>query len=113
MKQENALEAVNVSCIFRINQGLLKGSKPLVAVNGVSLQIPKGKVVGLVGESGCGKSTLANILLGLQRPTSGDVLYSGKTAAGFSNRHIARRIQPIFQDPYSSLNVTKTVKSII
>ena len=76
MKQENALEAVNVSCIFRINQGLLKGSKPLVAVNGVSLQIPKGKVVGLVGESGCGKSTLANILLVLQPPTSGDVMYS-------------------------------------
>ena len=113
MKQENALEAISVSCVFKINQGLFKGSKPLVAVNGVSLKIPKGKVVGLVGESGCGKSTLANILLGLQSPTSGEVLYSGKAASSFSNRHIARRIQPIFQDPYSSLNATKTVKSII
>ena len=108
-----ALEVVDVSCVFRINQGFFKGAKSLRAVNGVSLSIPKGQVVGLVGESGCGKSTLANILLGLQKPTSGDVLYSGQNAGNFSHRHIARRIQPIFQDPYSSLNATKTVHSII
>lgn len=113
MTEAPALETVDVSCVFQVSQGLLRGSKPLRAVNGVSLKIPRGQVVGLVGESGCGKSTMANILLGLQRPSSGDVLYSGDSAAGFSRRQIARRIQPIFQDPYSSLNPTKTIESIV
>ncbi len=113
MTEAAALETVDVTCVFQVSQGLLRGSKPLRAVNGVSLKIPRGQVVGLVGESGCGKSTMANILLGLQRPSSGDVLYSGSSAAGFSRREIARRIQPIFQDPYSSLNPTKTIESIV
>ena len=108
-----ALETVDVTCVFHVSQGFLRGSKPLRAVNGVSLKIPRGQVVGLVGESGCGKSTMANILLGLQKPSSGDVRYSGDSAAGFSRREIARRIQPIFQDPYSSLNPTKTIESIV
>ncbi len=108
-----ALETVDVTCVFQVGQGFLRGAKPLRAVNGVSLKIPKGQVVGLVGESGCGKSTMANILLGLQKPSSGDVLYSGSSAADFSRRQIARRIQPIFQDPYSSLNPTKTIESIV
>ncbi len=110
---EAALETVDVSCVFNVSQGFMKGTKPLHAVNGVSLKIPKGQVVGLVGESGCGKSTLASILLGLQMPTSGDVRYDGQSAASFSRRDIARRIQPIFQDPYSSLNPTKTIHSIV
>ena len=113
MTEAAALETVDVTCVFQVSQGLLRGSRPLSAVNGVSLRIPRGQVVGLVGESGCGKSTMANILLGLQRPSSGDVLYSGNSAAGFSRREIARRIQPIFQDPYSSLNPTKSIESIV
>ncbi len=108
-----ALETVDVSCVFHLRQGFLRGTKPLRAVNGVSLKIPKGQVVGLVGESGCGKSTLANVLLGLQQPTAGEVRYDGQSATGFSRRGIARRIQPIFQDPYSSLNPTKTIESIV
>lgn len=108
-----ALETRDVSCVFNVNQGFMRGTRPLRAVNGVSLAVPKGQVVGLVGESGCGKSTLANILLGLQKPTSGDVLYDGQSAASFTRKDIARRIQPIFQDPYSSLNPTKTIHSIV
>jgi len=110
---EAALETVDVTCTFQVSQGFMKGTKPLKAVNGVSLKIPKGQVVGLVGESGCGKSTMANILLGLQKPTEGDVLYSGQSAASFERKDIARRIQPIFQDPYSSLNPTKSIHSIV
>ncbi|MEM6624169.1 MAG: ABC transporter ATP-binding protein [Pseudomonadota bacterium] len=113
MREPAALETVDVTCTFQVSQGFMKGKKPLRAVNGVSLKIPKGQVVGLVGESGCGKSTLANILLGLQKPTAGDVLYNGQNSATFNRRDVARRIQPIFQDPYSSLNPTKTIKSII
>jgi len=113
MTEAPALETVEVTCVFQVSQGFLRGSKPLRAVNGVSLKIPRGQVVGLVGESGCGKSTMANILLGLQRPSSGDVRYAGDSAAAFSRREIARRIQPIFQDPYSSLNPTRTIESIV
>ena len=69
-----AHETDDVTCVFQVSQGFMKGSMPLRAVNGVSLKIPKGQVVGLVGESGCGKSTLANILLGLQPPSSGEVV---------------------------------------
>ncbi|MEM6742944.1 MAG: ABC transporter ATP-binding protein [Pseudomonadota bacterium] len=108
-----ALETRDVSCVFQVSQGFMKGRKPLRAVNGVSLKVPKGQVVGLVGESGCGKSTLASILLGLQAPTDGDVRYSGESALGFSRKQVARRIQPIFQDPYSSLNPTKSIRSIV
>lgn len=113
MTQAAALETVDVSCVFQVSQGFMKGTQPLHAVNGVSLRIPKGQVVGLVGESGCGKSTMANILLGLQKPTTGDVLYSGQSASSFERKDIARRIQPIFQDPYSSLNPTKSIHSIV
>ena len=108
-----ALETADVTCTFQVGQGFMKGTKPLRAVGGVSLKIPKGQVVGLVGESGCGKSTLANILLGLQKPTTGAVLYNGENSATFTRKDIARRIQPIFQDPYSSLNPTKSIHSII
>ncbi len=108
-----ALETEDVTCVFHVSQGFMKGTKPLRAINGVSLQVPKGQTVGLVGESGCGKSTLAAVLLGLQAPTTGDVRYSGTSAAGFSRKDVARRIQPIFQDPYSSLNPTKTIRSIV
>lgn len=108
-----ALETVDVSCVFRISQGFLRASKPLRAVNGVSLRVSRGQVLGLVGESGCGKTTLSRLLLGLESATSGEVRYDGKSASGFSRRDVARRIQPIFQDPYSSLNASKTIQSIV
>ena len=52
----------------------------------------------------------APLLLGLENPTSGDVRYHGRSAASFSRRDVARRIQPIFQDPYSSMNASKTIQ---
>ena len=107
------LETKDLECSFRISTGMFSARKTLVAVNGVSVQLLKGQVLGLVGESGCGKSTLAKMLLGLQKPTKGDILFDGQPLEKFSQFERAARVQPIFQDPYSSLNPRKTIFEII
>ncbi len=107
------LELVDVQRTFQVSRGLWKGKKNLYAVNGVSLGVNKGDVLGLVGESGCGKTTLARMLLGLLPPTRGQILIDGRAIAGEDRRTLSRKIQPIFQDPYSSLNPRKRVGSII
>ncbi len=107
------LQARDVSCVFQVRQGMFSPKRALAAVNGVSLQVAKGEVLGLVGESGCGKSTLARIFLGLQRPTAGEILIDGQALGGLDRKAVARRVQPIFQDPYSSLNPRKSIASII
>ena len=86
------------------------------AVDGVSIKIPKGGVVGLVGESGCGKSTLGRMIAGILPPTAGDVVYKGKVISGMSQDEAARaalQIQMIFQDPFASLNPRMRVLDII
>ena len=83
------------------------------AVDGVSLSVPVGGVMGIVGESGCGKSTLARMMLGLLAPTSGEVLVEGQRLGGMDRRARARLIQPVFQDPYSSLNPRQRVRDIV
>ena len=107
------LELRNVTKTYRVKQGIFGKAKPLTAVNDVSLSLPRGEVLGLVGESGCGKSTLAKILLGLETPTSGQVLIDGKEILAQDRLSLARRIQPIFQDPYSSLNPRKSIFDIV
>ena len=107
------LEARDLHCTFQVRQGMFQPKRPLRAVNGVSLSIEKGGVLGLVGESGCGKSTVARMLLGLQEPTSGTLAIDGQPLHEIGRRELAKRVQPIFQDPYSSLNPRKTIGSII
>jgi peptide/nickel transport system ATP-binding protein len=99
--------------VFQVSQGMLRAKRPLRAVNGVSLSIRAGEVVALVGESGCGKSTLARLLLGLLPPSSGDILIDGRAISGLPQQEVARLVQPVFQDPYSSLNPRKSIGSII
>lgn len=77
------------------------------------MNVDAGDTVGVVGESGCGKSTLAQILLGLLVPTEGKVRLNGRSLNNFLRSEIASTIQPVFQDPYSSLNPRKTIKAII
>jgi peptide/nickel transport system ATP-binding protein len=110
---EVILEARNVYKTFQISAGAFRPKRPLHAVNGVSLKIHRGEVLGLVGESGCGKTTLAKMLLGLLPPSSGELLVDGEPVGDAHRLHTARLIQPIFQDPYSSLNPRKTVGAII
>ncbi|KVK78566.1 peptide ABC transporter ATP-binding protein [Burkholderia savannae] len=98
---------------FMLKHGLFHAPTPLRAVDGVSLRLHRGETLALVGESGCGKSTLAKMLLGLLPPTSGSVLLDGRQVDPRDARRTALRIQPIFQDPYSSLNPRKTVAQIV
>jgi peptide/nickel transport system ATP-binding protein len=107
------IETQDVVKIYTVSAGSFRGKRPLKAVNGVSLKADRGGVLGLVGESGCGKSTMARILLGLEAATSGQVLLDGESVPAIDRRQVARRIQPVFQDPYSSLNPRKSVDSII
>ena len=98
---EVILEARNVYKTFHISAGAFRTKRPLHAVNGVSLKVHRGEVLGLVGESGCGKTTLAKMLLGLLPPTSGELLVDGEPVGDAHRLHTARMILPIFQDPYS------------
>jgi peptide/nickel transport system ATP-binding protein len=83
------------------------------AVDGVTLSLAKGGVLGIVGESGCGKSTLARIILGLMPPTAGEIRVNGQRLDALDRRARARLIQPVFQDPYSSLNPRQRVRDIV
>ena len=107
------IQAQGLSCSFSVNTGIFQPRQTLHAVNGVDLTVQRGDVLGIVGESGCGKSTLARLLLGLTPPSTGTMSIDGKNIKTMSRQAIARRIQPVFQDPYSSLNPRRTVASIV
>jgi peptide/nickel transport system ATP-binding protein len=107
------IQTTDLQRTFTVSAGLFKAKKTLHAVNGVDLCVNRSDVLGVVGESGCGKSTLARMLLGLTPPTRGSVQIDGQDISKIDRRELARRVQPIFQDPYSSLNPRRTIASIV
>jgi peptide/nickel transport system ATP-binding protein len=102
---------------FHQGGGLLGGSKLTIrAVEDVSLTVPSGVSVGLVGESGCGKSTVSRTILRLVEPDAGQITFDGvdvRAAAPAALRRLRRRMQIIFQDPYASLNGRRTVRQTL
>jgi len=117
MTGELILEVRDLVKHFEVGGGLFGGPPGLVkAVDGVSFTIRRGETLGLVGESGCGKTTTGRCILQLERPTSGQVIFEGidlTTLGQVELRAVRRRVQVIFQDPYSSLNPRMTVGQII
>ena len=112
------LEVDDLRMYFPITSGILVNRHvgDVRAVDGVSLTVQRGETVGLVGESGCGKSTVGRSILRLYQPTGGRVLLDGVdiAAAGAAElRQMRRRMQMIFQDPYSSLNPRMTAAGIV
>jgi oligopeptide transport system ATP-binding protein len=108
------LQLNDVRTHFPVTSGFLtqKHTSTVKAVDGVSLSVSRGEVLGLVGESGCGKSTLARTILQLVPTTAGTVILEGRnlTSASASELLVARRdLQMVFQDPFASLNPRMTI----
>ena len=111
------LETKDLSKYFTAKKGLLNRNPSVVkAVDHVSLSVRKGETLGLVGESGCGKSTLGRTILRLIPATEGQVMYNGEDILTYDKKkmwEMRRKLQIIFQDPYSSLNPRMTVEDTI
>jgi len=112
------LEIRGLTMHFRAERGAARRPRGrsrsvLRAVDGVDLAVSAGESLGLVGESGSGKSTLARCIVGLYRQTSGDIRYAGRQLPARRDAADRRRIQMVFQDPYSSLNPRMTVGQVL
>ena len=120
MSNNNAdtlLRVENLKMHFPIYRGVFQRQVGAVlAVDGISFDVRRGETLGLVGESGCGKSTTGRAILQLYKPTAGNVHFEGVDLIklrGEELRHMRRKMQMIFQDPYASLNPRMTVEQIV
>ncbi|OGS01665.1 MAG: hypothetical protein A2V88_10895 [Elusimicrobia bacterium RBG_16_66_12] len=110
------LEVRDLRKHFLVSKGLFGAKTAVKAVDGVSFTVMPRESFAVVGESGCGKTTLGKLVLALEKPTSGQVLFEGSDMSALTGRELRklrRRIQVIFQDPYSSLNPRMTVSDIV
>ncbi|MDO8491981.1 MAG: ATP-binding cassette domain-containing protein [Dehalococcoidia bacterium] len=111
------LEARKLTKYYNVTRGIMFSSVARVkAVDGVSFAVSQGEGFGLVGESGCGKTTTGKLILLLEKPTSGQIVFCGKDVASLTGKELAdyrKSVQPVFQDPFSSLNPRMRVGDII
>ena len=116
-QQDKLVEVENLVTYFPIFSGVLqKKTGEVKAVDNISFFIRKGETLGLVGESGCGKTTTGRSILKLEEPTSGSVIFDGKNLIEMKGevlRKMRAKMQPIFQDPFASLNPRMNVGDII
>jgi oligopeptide/dipeptide ABC transporter ATP-binding protein len=114
---DTLLQVKNLKTHFTMSSGKLTGPKPLLkAVDGISFDLYRGEILGVVGESGCGKSTLGRTILRLEEKSDGDALYDGEDIFALDHKgmqHMRTRMQMVFQDPYSSLNPRKKISSVL
>jgi len=115
--KSSVIEIKDLKTWFPIQRGILSKTAGYVrAVDGISLAIGRGEIVGLVGESGCGKSTLGRTIVGLEKAWKGTVFFHGQnlfTLNRRDRRQVTRKLQIIFQDPLSSLNPRMNVFDIV
>jgi len=110
MSERPLLDIVDLVKTFPVRNPFGRQTGEVRAVDGVSFSIARGEVFGLAGESGSGKSTIARMIMGLTRPTSGDINLNGEDIIGaVGSRAHGRKVQMVFQNPGSSLNPRRTV----
>ncbi|GEN30103.1 peptide/nickel transport system ATP-binding protein [Cerasibacillus quisquiliarum] len=117
MKQDDKISSIDNNVLLEV-KGLskyfyLKSKQTLKAVDNIHLEIRRGETLGLVGESGCGKSTVGRTIIGLHEPTSGEIIYDNTKLTRHNQRQLTKKMQMIFQDPYSSLDPKMKVEDII
>ncbi|WP_151530142.1 MULTISPECIES: ABC transporter ATP-binding protein [Corynebacterium] len=109
---EPLIQLNDINVIHKTRTGKLFRPDKVHANKDVNLSIRRGEVVGIVGESGCGKSTLARVMVGLQKPTSGDVFFKGRPMKNNAKmrKELGRSVSVVFQDPATALNPRMSVR---